>query len=132
MRTEQVLAKAAKALEDVGEGIACAGTALESKTYTVRGKAFLFLGPKDARLKLAESAEEARALAKQPDSSVRIGAGGWTTIRLAGGVAPADSVVRRWVAESHARFRRASASASPRKGDAARKPTKAVARQRRK
>ena len=132
MRTEQLLAKAAKALDDVGEGVACAGTVLESKTYTVGGKAFLFLGPKNARLKLADSAQEARALASLSNSSVRIGTGGWTTIGFADGSAPADAVLRRWVVESHGLFHRSSASASPRTHGAAREPSKVVARRRKK
>jgi hypothetical protein len=47
------------------EGIACAGTALEKRTIKVRGKAFLFLGGKDATLKLADSLPQATQLARQ-------------------------------------------------------------------
>jgi len=98
----------------------------------VGGKTFLFLGPKNARLKLEDSAEEARALAKLPKSSVQIGSGGWATIRFADGDPPADSVLRRWVAESHALFHHSSGSASPRRQAAAKKATNPVVRRRRK
>lgn len=101
-----LLSKAAKALPDVGEGVACAGTSIESKTFTVNGKAFLFVGSKNLRLKLANSASEADRFAKHPSSAVQMGAGGWTTIRLADGTVPEDAVLRRWVAESHALFHR--------------------------
>ncbi len=101
-----LLSKAAKALPDVGEGVACAGTSIESKTFTVHGKAFLFVGSKNLRLKLANSASEAGGFAKRPSSAVQMGAGGWTTIRLADGDVPEDAVLRRWVAESHALFHR--------------------------
>jgi len=96
--------KAAKALPDVGEGVACAGTSIETRTFTVHGKAFLFVGAKNLRLKLVRSAGEAGDFAKRPGSAIQIGAGGWTTIRLADGEVPADAVLRRWVAESHALY----------------------------
>lgn len=46
------LGKIALALPDVEQGIACAGTALESRTYRTKDKAFLFVSAKQARLKL--------------------------------------------------------------------------------
>jgi len=36
--------------------VACAGTSLESLTFTTNKKAFVFVSKKDARLKRAESA----------------------------------------------------------------------------
>lgn len=116
MRTEAVLVKAANALSDVEEGIACAGTSLESKTFTVRGKAFLFIGPKNARLKLAQAAGEAKEWAAKPDSVVNVGTGGWVAIRFDDGVRPADSILRKWVAESHTLFAGSAKSPSPKPG----------------
>ncbi|HEX6885999.1 MAG TPA: hypothetical protein VF530_21675 [Planctomycetota bacterium] len=88
------LAKIALALPDVEQGIACAGTALESRTYRTGKSAFLFVSAKDARLKLEASAAEARKLGFQ------VGTGGWVKLSLE--ALPAAAVLRRWVAESHA------------------------------
>ena len=87
------LAKIALALPDVEQGIACAGTALESRTYRTGKSAFLFVSAKDARLKLEASAAEAREL------GFPVGTGGWVKLSLE--ALPSAAVVRRWVAESH-------------------------------
>ncbi len=128
MRTEQLLTKAAKSLKDVDEGIACAGTALESKTYKVGGKAFLFVSAKVARLKLAQSVDEARAFAREPNSAIDVGAGGWTAIRWTDGDVPADAVLRRWVTESHAQYRESAAPAARKKHAFGAKPIKTKSR----
>ena len=88
------LAAIARKLPGVGEGVACAGTALESRTYTVNGKAFLFVAKKDARLKLTTSAAGARA------AGFAVGSNGWVKLPL--GELPAAATVKRWIAESHA------------------------------
>ena len=49
---------------DCEEGIACKGTAIECSTFKVKGKAFLFVGRTEVRLKLADSIAEARKLAE--------------------------------------------------------------------
>jgi hypothetical protein len=95
----------ASALPNVDVGIACAGTALESRTYRVGTKSFLFVSKKDARLKLAASADEARAL------GCAVGANGWVTLVLA--ALPAAAVVKRWVAESHALMAGGSTARTP-------------------
>jgi hypothetical protein len=92
----------ATALGDVGEGIACAGTALECRTFTVNGKTFLFVSGKEARLKLVESAGEAQRL------GFAVGANGWVKLPLDG--LPAANVVKRWIAESHAAIGKAPAT----------------------
>ena len=66
---------------DVTLGVACKGTALESTTYNTNDKAFLFVGPKDARLKRAA---------------------GWVKIDLA--APPSERDLTSWIAESYARF----------------------------
>lgn len=88
------LAAIARALPDVTEGVACAGTALESRTFQVGGKAFLFLSAKLARLKLAASAADAKR------RGAEVGANGWTKLAL--DALPPAAVCKRWVAESHA------------------------------
>jgi len=84
----------ARGLPDVEPGIACAGTALESRTYRTRKKAFLFVSKTQARLKLAASAPEAKRL------GFAVGANGWVTLPLDG--LPPAAVARKWVAESQA------------------------------
>ena len=84
----------ARALPDVERGVACAGTPLESRTYLVRRKSFLFVGKKDARLKLGGSTSEAEKL------GFAVGANGW--VKLALDALPEATVLKRWVAESHA------------------------------
>jgi hypothetical protein len=84
----------AHTLPGVGEGVACAGTVLESRTYTVNGKAFLFVAKKDARLKLTTSAKDART------NGFAVGANGWVKLPL--GELPPAATMKRWIAESHA------------------------------
>ena len=87
------LTKIALALPDVGRGVACAGTALESQTFTANGKAFLFVSKKDVRLKLGASVADAKAM------GCAVGANGW--VKLALDELPAAAVLKRWIAESH-------------------------------
>jgi len=87
------LGSIALALPGVDEGIACAGTALESHTYRVNKKNFLFVSEKSARLKLSASSSEARRL------GCEVGTNGW--VKLALDALPPASVVRRWIVESH-------------------------------
>jgi hypothetical protein len=86
------LAAIALALPDVETGLACAGTSLESRTFATAGKVFLFVGTKEARLKLAASAGEARNLGFPP------GATGWVKLPL--DALPGAAVLRRWIGES--------------------------------
>lgn len=91
------LAQAARALPNVSCGVACEGTALEARTFATAIKTFLFIGAKDARLKLADSAVEACGF----PGTVNVGTGGWTRISLAGDGPPTPKTLTRWVAESH-------------------------------
>jgi hypothetical protein len=84
----------ALALADVEQGIACAGTVLESRTYQVRKKSFLFVSKEQARLKLGASAPAAKEL------GFAVGASGWVALPLK--ALPAAAVLRRWITESHA------------------------------
>ena len=95
-----LLASAAK-LPGVSEGIACAGTALESRTLKIGGKAFAFFGPTDLRVKLAGSLAQAQRLAKTKPGSCQPGAGGWTKATLGPGMLPL-STLTKWIGESYA------------------------------
>lgn len=88
------LGKLALALPEVVQGIACSGTALESRTYAIGKKSFLFVSKKQARLKLDSSAKEAAKL------GFAVGANGWVMLPL--DALPANAVVKRWIAESYA------------------------------
>ncbi len=89
-------------LADATPDIACQGTAIESRTAKVRGKAFLFVGAGVVRLKLGDSLAEARACAAKEPGRYEVGAGGWIKITAKDGKLPAASVWRRWIRESHA------------------------------
>lgn len=101
-----VLREAALGLPETEEGIACAGTALESRTVKVRGKAFLFLGVTKAMLKLKESLAEATALAARQPAACKVGANGWTNVTVAGeGIEPPPvEMLVRWIGESYRLF----------------------------
>lgn len=88
------LAAIATSLPDVTTGVACAGTALESQTFTTNKKAFLFVSKKDVRLKLSAS------IASAKKAGFDVGANGWVKIPLAD--LPAAATSKKWVAESHA------------------------------
>jgi hypothetical protein len=94
------LQRAAERLPDVEQGIACAGTVIESRTYKIGGKAFLFLGPKVARFKLIDSAKEMAARAKKEGTRYSIGAGGWAALTL-DGKSPVKGDLEKWVGESY-------------------------------
>lgn len=110
----QALRELALRLPAVEEGVACEGTAIEKRTLKVGGKAFLFLGPRDALLKLRESLPEAKRLAQAEPERYRAGAGGWTKVCF-GPDAPADlALLARWIAESHRVLGESSAPAKRR------------------
>ncbi|MBK7878253.1 MAG: hypothetical protein IPJ77_21570 [Planctomycetes bacterium] len=86
----------ALALPGVEQGIACAGTALESRTFLVRKKTFLFVSKTQLRLKLERSA------AKAKERGYDVGKNGWLKLELA--ALPPPSVLKAWISESHALF----------------------------
>jgi predicted DNA-binding protein (MmcQ/YjbR family) len=93
------LATIALALPGAEQGIACAGTALESRTFQVKKKSFLFVSKGQARLKLDASASEARKL------GFAVGANGWVTVPLDD--LPPAVVIKRWIGESYSLVSRA-------------------------
>ncbi|MBL8755822.1 MAG: MmcQ/YjbR family DNA-binding protein [Planctomycetes bacterium] len=87
------LDRIARSLPEVDCGVACAGTSLESRTWKVGGKAFLFASRKDVRLKLDASVDEARA------RGFAVGKNLWVTLPL--DALPPERVLAKWIAESH-------------------------------
>jgi len=82
------------------EGVACEGTAIESRTIKARNKAFLFMGAAGIRLKLRESlAEAAKLAAKQPDR-YKVGANGWVLVTLGDQSSP-HGLLEKWIDESY-------------------------------
>jgi YjbR len=98
--TMQALLRYALRLPDTADGVACAGTALESRTVKRGNKAFLFLRATEARLKLGPSQAEAAALAAKEPGRYTAGAHGWVLVKFDGKPVPLD-VLQRWVQESH-------------------------------
>jgi hypothetical protein len=108
--TEKAIRAIAAKLPDSVESIACEGTALESVTYAVKKKNFLFLRVKDGvaemRVKLAESAPALSKLAKKDPERFSVGAQGWTKIRFALEDPPAVADLSKWIEESHRGYAR--------------------------
>ncbi len=96
------LRNVALALEGVEEGIACEGTALEKRTVKVGKKAFLFLGARDALLKLGASLPAASKLGAKTPERFRVGANGWVKITFDAREPPPLALVAAWIAESYA------------------------------
>jgi len=83
------------------ETIACKGTAIESRRFSVGSKAFLFVGPKNVMVKLGASQDEAERLAAREPDRYRIGASGWATVTTGDDHALPLPLLRRWIDESH-------------------------------
>jgi hypothetical protein len=105
-----VMLAAALRHKDTEEGIACVGTALESRTLKVDGRAFLFLNPKKAYFKLGPSLDEAKRLAAS--GAVKPGGAGWTSLMWDQPCPVSDATLRRWVDESRALVRGAAKPAA--------------------
>lgn len=100
-KTIEGLHSTALALPGASEGVACAGTKLERRTAIVNGKAFLFTGAADLRLKLDPSLPQAT---EYPDA-VSAGAGGWVLVRFTTeSKAPSTAILKKWIVESHGLF----------------------------
>jgi hypothetical protein len=97
----EALAKVAAALADVEEGIACKGTAVESRTYKCSGKAFLFLRRRNVMVRLRDCLAEAQQLSNENPAMYRTGSGGWTTIKWNDGDAPPMATLTKWIADSY-------------------------------
>jgi len=91
----EAILRHALTLPGAARGISCAGTTLERPTAEVGGRAFVFVGPQDVRLKLSASLPEAR---RTPHCTV--GKNGWVKLSSE---TPA-ATVKRWVRESWSLF----------------------------
>ncbi|MEQ1761169.1 MAG: hypothetical protein ABL986_22910 [Vicinamibacterales bacterium] len=109
----KVLVQAARGLPGVSVGVACAGTTMEARTFSAGSKAFLFIGRKDARLKLSVSLRDADVLAARPDTGVKVGAHGWTTIAVQRESSIPQATLTQWVVESHSLVSGAGGAARP-------------------
>jgi hypothetical protein len=101
MKIQQTLQKLALRYPEAEEGIACAGTPMESKTVKVGSKAFLFLGEKDMRLKLGDSLAEATKLAAKAPDRYEVGMHGWVKLTFSNDESPSLDLRKRWVDESY-------------------------------
>ena len=99
----KALRELAKGYPESHEGIACAGTAVERRTFKARNKAFLFLGATDAMFKLGASLTEATRLASKEPDRIRVGANGWVKVIFSsdGSGSPPLDVLERWIDESY-------------------------------
>ena len=94
--TKDALRRIASRFDGVVEGVACAGTKIESKTYCVGDRAFLFVSaaePPAVRFKVASLAAAAKK------AGAEVGAGGWAKLILDGAL-PAG--LPDFIAESYA------------------------------
>jgi hypothetical protein len=108
-------------LPETEEGVACAGTALETSTVKRNGKAFVFLRATDVRLKLDASLGEASALAERDPTRYSAGANGWVLVKLE----PASDdlgLLKRWIEESHALAASSKSRSAKGSGKKSRKP----------
>src|SRR5579863_5678704 len=89
------LRSAALSHDGAEETVACKGTAVESASFRVKKKAFLFLTDAHIRLKLYGS------IAKAKKHGCDVGKMGWVKVDLADN-APPVSVLKGWIRESYA------------------------------
>lgn len=99
--TAAVLAAIAESCPDSVAGVACEGTALECRTYSLRKKAFLFLRTVDCRFKLDASRAEAVRMSVEDPAHYGIGANGWATVKFGEGHQPNRRLIAKWVRESY-------------------------------
>ena len=114
--------KAALGHAGVEESLACKGTAIESASFKVRGKSFLFLRPATAMLKLESSKAQAQSLATRSPHACKVGASGWTTLTFSEPAAVNLKLAEKWVAESYNLFSSPKATKSSNVKKRARRP----------
>jgi hypothetical protein len=108
----RLLQNTARRLSGIEEGVACKGTSLESTTFKVRKKAFLFLRAGEARLKLTESEAEANKLAKSEPARYKVGSHGWVQLKFDVEEPLPRELIERWVKESYSAFASPASSAA--------------------
>lgn len=100
-------------LPDTTADVACKGTAIESRTAKVHGKAFLFTGAGALRLKLGDAVAEAMECAAREPERFEVGKGGWIKVTVRDGGLPPAPLLKRWIRESHGLFAAARAPKKP-------------------
>jgi hypothetical protein len=88
----------------VEESIACKGTPIESASFKINKKAFLFLRPAQLMVKLRESLPDASKRAADSPDTLQAGASGWVTAKLNAARSVPVAVLERWVDESYRLF----------------------------
>jgi predicted DNA-binding protein (MmcQ/YjbR family) len=109
-RAVQALRQAALRHADVQESVACKGTAIESATFKVGGRVFLFLRSGRVMVRLDRSQEEATRLAEEKPACYKVGSGGWTTVSSTGPKELSLKLLEKWIAESYRLFASAGGS----------------------
>jgi hypothetical protein len=85
---------------DATAGLACAGTAIESRTALTSKRAFVFLRRKEFRMKVGASFAEVEALAAAHPDQYEAGKNGWIKVTLETGADPTAEQWQRWIDES--------------------------------
>ncbi len=98
------LRKVALSCPNTEETLSCKGTAIESATFKIKSKSFIFVRPGNVMVKLDTSLEEAGKLAKENPKSLKVGKGGWTTITAPGSKEVPLSLLKKWTKESYELF----------------------------
>ncbi|MBI3819004.1 MAG: MmcQ/YjbR family DNA-binding protein [Planctomycetes bacterium] len=97
----ETLRKFALKFPDAVEEIACAGTAVESPVFRVKGKSFLFIGKRDLRLKLQDSLASAARLAAKEPARYEASAMGWIKVNTDLDSPPPLDLLKAWIEESY-------------------------------
>ncbi len=109
-RAVQAMRRAALRPADVQESVACKGTAIESATFKVGGRAFLFLRSGRVMVRLDRSQKEASRLAGKKPACYKVGSGGWTTVTFEDPKDVSIKLLERWISESYRVLASAGAS----------------------
>ena len=100
-RVVQALRRAALRQADVEESVACRGTPIESATFKVGGRAFLFLKSGRVMVRLDRSLAEASKLAGKKPGAFKVGSGGWTTVTYEDPSHIPIKTLEKWIGESY-------------------------------
>ncbi len=98
------LRKVALSCPDTEETLSCKGSAIQSATFKIKGKSFLFVRPGNVMVKLGASFEQAGELAAKHPKSLKVGKGGWTTVTDPGSKEVPLALLKKWAKESYAVF----------------------------
>lgn len=99
-RAGQAMRRAALRHADVQQDVACKGTAIESATFKVGGRAFLLLRSGRVMVRLDRSQKEASRVAEKKPVCYKVGSGGWTTATFEDPKEVSIELLERWISES--------------------------------